>query len=486
MPPHSPLRLGLVLGLMLAAGWPGAAHANPNAPDTGLRIETGLDVLSDPQTQIRGLHRLFVGVPLGRGLHLGQSIYSAAMGDAGGAFFWGFELTKTLPLGPRLSAEAGAFLGGGGGAAQVVGNGLVKRAHLGLSYALSNRMGLGIGASYITIDGADINGPAFGATLTYALGAQGGGAVGAGGGANLRSAALGASAMVLSGTNRSGTDQSNVGLIGAEAAFHMGAPGREALLSADGGATGAEGYMQILGGLRQRVSFGKLSAFAEARAGLGGGGNVDTGSGLLLGLGGGLAWQIAPWADVELGLDGVVAPFGEMQGAQASLRLVRVFNRTAGTQANANPQAWAFSLGMSAQMPNAGFHKPNTPGHGAAIMQESSIDLMLGRHLYLTGNAQTTMGGHVAGYALGLVGLGWTQPLAPRWDIAFEGQIGAAGGGGVNTSGGLVAGLRAEVDYALSDRLHLSLGLGQMRTLQGGGMAPVVAQLGLKIPFTTP
>lgn len=470
----------IALGLSFGSGTRLSAETQDGPGRDGRLFETGIEMISAPKTLIKGLHRLFIGRSVGRGFYLGQAVYSSAVGDAGGAFFWGFELVKAIPLQDRLSLTASAFVGGGGGAAQVVGDGLFKRVGVGLSYKLTDRLGLGVGASYIDISGARIKGPAFGLNLSYRFG---GTEVADGEGLDLRSVALGGSAMVLSGRRRSGGDQPDVGLVGAEAAFHLGR-NRELVVFADGGAKGAEGYMQIMGGLRKRVSFGRLSGFGQLNAGFGGGGDVDTGGGLLVGLGGGLAFQIAEGADLELGVTGVMAPDGDMAGVSASLRLVRVFGRAAGSRP-ARPQDWAFTTGLSAQVPNAGFHKPGTTGKGTVIMQETSLDMMLGKHVYLTGNAQTTMDGGVAGYAIGLVGLGWTGKIAPRWDISFEGHVGAAGGGGVNTAGGLIAGLRAEVDYALSDKVKLSLGIGQLRSLKGGGMAPAVVQLGLKLPFTT-
>lgn len=470
----------VVVGLSFGSGTNVSADTVDRAGQEGRLYETGIEMISAPKTLIRGLHRMFVGRSVGRGLYFGQSVYSSTIGDAGGAFFWGFELVKLISLHGRLTLAASASVGGGGGAAQVVGDGLFKRVGVSLGYQLTDRLGFGVGASYIDVSGARINGPAFGVNLSYRLG----GAEGAeGGGLKLRSVALGGSAMFLSGRTRSGGDQPNVGLLGAEAIFHLGR-NRELLITADGGAKGAEGYMEIMGGLRKRVSLGHLSGFGHVNVGFGGGGDVDTGGGLLVGFGGGLAWQITEDADLEFGLTGLIAPDGDMSGASAALRLVRVFGRKAG-DLEAWPQNWVISLGLSAQMPSAGFYKPGMLGNGTVIMQESSLDMMLGKHFYLTGNAQTSMDGGVAGYAIGLVGLGWTHQIAPRWDISFEGHVGAAGGGGVNTEGGLIAGPRAEFDFALNDSVKLSLGIGQLRTLKGGGMAPVVVQLGLKLPFST-
>lgn len=54
-----------------------------------LEIESDLEYLAAPKTTIKALHRLFVGVPVDENVSFGQSIYSGAHGDGGGAFFWG-------------------------------------------------------------------------------------------------------------------------------------------------------------------------------------------------------------------------------------------------------------------------------------------------------------------------------------------------------------------------------------------------------------
>ena len=79
---------------------------------TALEIESDFDYLRSPKTTITGLHRLFVGIPVGENLSFGQSLYSGAAGDGGGAFFWGFEGVKRLPITPRWNLVFSSFLGG--------------------------------------------------------------------------------------------------------------------------------------------------------------------------------------------------------------------------------------------------------------------------------------------------------------------------------------------------------------------------------------
>lgn len=136
------------------------------------------------------------------------------------------------------------------------------------------------------------------------------------------------------------------------------------------------------------------------------------------------------------------------------------------------------SVGLSQQRGSSGYMKSGEAR--APAMQETSVDLFLAPRSYVTVNAQTTVGGGVAGYAVGLIGLGHELPLGEGWTAALEAHLGAAGGGGVDTSGGLIGGLRADIDARLSPGARLSLGLGRLKTLDGRGMAPDVAQIGLK------
>lgn len=458
----------------------GAALA---APAGAFEIRTGFDVINDPQTEIEGFHRLFIGREIAPGLSFGQSIYSAAMGDAGGAFLWGFEMEKAVPLGRGFGLAFSGFVGGGGGAAQIVGDGLMLRAGVDLSYDLSERVALSLGGSWIKIEGAEIDDPA----LSLGLRFHAGRAAGASGGLALplRAVAIRATQVAVSDhANRAGAAQADLSMAGAEARFAL-APMTDLFIGADGAAKGGEGYMQVIGGLRQRWALGPMELFAEGSAGFGGGGEVDTGAGALIGAGAGIALPVAPWADLEFALGATAAPDSSYRGAVGSLRLVRVFERGA-APVDTTPQRWQFSMGLAMQDPNATFRTPGNPATARPVMQESSVDLFLSDALYVTGNAQTAMGGDAAGYAIGMLGLGYRIPLGSRWAVSLEGHLGAAGGGGIDTNGGLIGSLRTEVDYALNDRLSLSVGIGKLGALKGDAMAPTFVQAGIKIPFTAP
>ncbi len=446
----------------------------------GFDIETGIEAISDPATLIEGLHRLYLGRRITPRFSVGGSVYSSALGDAGGAFFWGFEGVARVPLSERFGLSFAGFVGGGGGAAQVVGDGLMLRASAALDYRLSAAWDLQASASWLRIDGAPINGPAYGLGLRYRVG--GGDSSGAG---VPEFDAIGAVVTQMAspgGTlNRTGGAQADVSIAGARVFFDLG-PDTQLTFGSAGAARGAQGYMEITGGLRQRVAVGRLSFFAEASAGFAGGGLVDTGAGLILRGALGVAMPVTRTLDVELAAVATGAVDGAYRSAGLSMGLTHHLNRQGPGGAG---QRWAYTGGIEIQRTGAGYFI--APGNTTAYtaMQYSSFDYFVGQRLYVSGTAATAMGGGVAGFAVGMFGLGYEIPIGDRWHVSIEGQLGAAGGGGVNTAGGLVAGLRAEVDYRVGQSWRVSAGLGQLRAIDAGGFSPLTLTLGVKLPFVT-
>lgn len=468
----------LVTTLQVAAGGTAADAQN-------LTFETGLERLSSPNTLIEGLNRIYVGYQFTPNLSLGQSFYSAALGDAGGAFFWGFEGVARLPLSNGFSVSASGFLGGGGGAAQVIGDGTMWRAGVALDYQMTEAWAAQLTGAWVSIEGAPIDGPAFGIGLRRQIGTAQPGAW---------TPRLDAAGFVASGytspsgtLNRPGGQQDNIALVGARALFGLGA-NTQLSLGASGAGIGAEGYMQVMTGLRRNFEFGRATLFVEGGVGFGGGGNVDTGAGPLLEAAAGLTLPITAQLDAQLSFGGITAPTGDFRAAGVSLGILRNFGRSrtaAGLDPQAGVQRWAYSGGISVQQTGPGYFSNAANTADYVVMQESSFDYFLGDALYVSGNGQTTLHGGTAGYAIGMLGLGYQFDLAPRLALSLEGHVGAAGGGGVNTAGGVVGSLRAELDYYVTDRWAVSVGLGHLAALRGKGLSSNVATLGIKIPFTT-
>ncbi len=125
-----------------------------------IEFRYGLDVFTESQGTLDALQSISVMREIRPGLHFGQTLYSAAAGDAGGLFIGGFELLKRLPIGRGLELEFGGFIGGGGGAALVAGDGLMTRGHVTLRKHLFGNIAGTLGFSYIDISGSPVSTPA--------------------------------------------------------------------------------------------------------------------------------------------------------------------------------------------------------------------------------------------------------------------------------------------------------------------------------------
>ena len=169
-------------------------------------------------------------------------------------------------------------------------------------------------------------------------------------------------------------------------------------------------------------------------AGMGGGGEVPVGGGLLLK---GSAYGIVRLSDVlGLTLEGGVmkAPQGELTAPFASASLLWVLEDRfdAGQSALATRTEWILGLERYEAARRDGSERTLD----AVVLK---INRFLSPHFYLTGQAHSALSGGAGGYSVGLFGLGVQTPLGARFHAGAELLAGAAGGGGVDTTGRLLA-----------------------------------------------
>ncbi len=454
-----------------------SAPAYAERPNLVFRL--GLDSLSYSQSAIEGIAGMSLFVTNERGYYIGESIYSAALGQGGGFFVGGVELGKTTLIGERFFVDASLFVGGGGGASQVPGDGLMLRPQLHFGVNLG-RARLGAGVAWTRVSGSDISSPSFGVTLSRSLDlalVSGGGTGGATEFSQMRVRYR--PYIPLGSYKRNGQPLQPMHMIGAEMVFAQ-TPVRETFIAANGAVAGdAEGYADWQLGQRYLLGQGAFRPYGEATIGIGGGGAVESGGGLIASLGAGLRWQPGRLG-IDLGVSAITSLTGDFLVLSPALTIGLAFG--GGQQQSTD---WQISTGLTRQFPNTAFRKAGVANTGAPLMIDTKIDLFLGENLYLSGQAYTALAGGAGGYQIGLVGLGYRQKLAPRWALSGEAFVGAGGGAGVDTKGGLLLAYGVDLDYALTERLFITLGAGQVMALQGGGMAPLTANIGFKVPFTT-
>jgi len=110
--------------------------------------------------------------------------------------------------------------------------------------------------------------------------------------------------------------------------------------------------------------------------------------------------------------------------------------------------------------------------------------LLLSLFLFLPGEAAAAYESDAGGYATGLLGAGYRQMLSDRLSIRAELLAGPAGGGGLNTSGGVILQTMAGLSWRLSKNLDFALMAGKLRSLRGD-LDTEILDLGLVDRFNT-
>lgn len=465
--------------------------ALPAAADP-IEFRYGFDVYDDRSTTLDGMNSVAALVEVAPDLSFGPALYSAFLGDAGGLFIGGFELLKRVSLNQNTQLEFGAFIGGGGGAGLIPGDGLMTRGYVGLQRQFAQGFAANLGVSYTRISGSPVESAAlsFGITrqvdFAYSLGpnpsTQRSGRI-------LRAFKPYVKQFRPQGSlQRSGTPLQTMTLLGGEASFVASEDARtETFIQMSGAVAGdGEGYADFQLGYRWLTRPDGFRAFAEVAGGFGGGGDVDTGGGLIASIGAGIAVPITKRFELEAGAQATHALNGDFTAVSPYLRFALRFGEKGPDEPYGDVRRWQQTVSLSYQEPNAGFRKPGDTRTAAPVLIETALDLFITDRTYGIFSAQTVASGDAGGYAVGLLGIGHAIQLGQsRWTVSGELHLGAAGGGGVDTGGGLVGGGRVELDYRVTDTVSLSAGIGTQRSLRGGGAKPTTFHLGFKAKFNT-
>ena len=488
------LALLLYLLAYLIAAAPAAAEPPPSDP--GITLRLGLDSLQPHPSKLRGGLTLGLLMPMDDGYYLGATIYSAALGEAGGLYLGGVEWGRAMPLGGPYFLDASIYLGGGGGAGQVPGDGLSTRARLGLGRSLGDwgarAWDLMLGVARLNVRGSAIHANSLELVLQrrFDLGIlsankQGSPGTPASIGSLVESpAALRLQALRPRMARYHLAASAAFDALGVEAEFGLAGSDWLPVLKTMGAARGnAQGYADWTLGARRYVPLGSsgLSAYLDLGLGTGGGGAIASGSGLLAQAAGGLQWAWSkPWA--------VQLEAGHMysEGSFRSNYLAALLNwqdtgwgPAPGRAApDLTPQTWALRAGLSQIKSNARLRQGASVGRPNIETLDLQIERDIGSRFYVSGQTSFAMLGQAGGYQAGFLGAGWRQPLA-GWVLNPELALGVAGGGGVATRGGGVARWQLNLAHPLGRTSEWTMGLGQMRALKPGGMNSPTLTLGL-------
>ncbi len=411
------------------------------------------------------------------GAYLGVGGWGSLRGDFGGFITLGISGGYRWALTERLALEAWCFLGGGGVGRAQVGGGLMVRGEAGLRWDLGPTA-LGLAWSRVRFPNGRLASSQLALTATVPF----------------RvlldpppssTSSLGWRGVTLAATGQQYTpghgvrltsgvlNREAVGLQGVEARMEVKGPLFWVLDLGAANRGQADGYMEALVGLGWNLPLdgaGRWHGLAKVEAGAAGGGKLDVGGGLALKGLVGLEFRSPGGTFAGLNLGAVTTPGGSFKARVLQLGLGRRFDvlstegrpRTA-TEGLASSQ---WSLWMGGQR----LATPQRKG-GAAPLPIELVSLRLAHDLspnfYLAGQANFATTGRAGGYATGLLGLGFRTPRLVDGGPALVLEIlgGAAGGGGVDTPGGLLFQPVVGLEQALG-------GAWSLRLLGGRSLAP--------------
>jgi len=504
--PSSALRRCAACTALLASALAHADASAQQAPSPSLQVapaqvKLGLERVTLPGDETMGLVGTTYLVGLGHGFSFGPAAYGAISGRRGGFFTVGAELSWQYALVGPLRFDTGMYLGGGGGGAAPVGGGLMLRPHADLLWDFGPVMA-GISASQVRFPNGSINSHQVGLVLTantdfaYVPGDRIGEPAEsrdrAGMGFERLQAVFGAYRPSHGSRRVSGPElTSTIGWVGmrAEHTFEPTSTrvhyfwGVEAAGAASGGVAGYAEYLATLG-VETAVWGDALVLGARTALGMGGGGDIDTGGGLLVKAGAYGALRIT--RDFGFVLEGgaVSAPRGSLRAPYASASFIWMLEDIANPpspRANARTE-WIGGAEHYVARRTDGSQR----GLQAVTLKGNRF---ITEYLYVSGQAHSAYAGGAGGYTSGLVGFGLQSSLWGPLRGGVEMLVGAAGGGGVSTQGGAIAQPSAYLGVDITPSWSLRVGAGRVKSLRGdpaAGLDATVVDAALAFVFGVP
>ena len=505
----------LVYASLCAAGLCTTLHAQAqeaaNTPATLTPTTVSWRLTSEtlrlPGSESMGLVGGDVLVDVNDHLRLGVGSYGAVRGQRGGFITLGLASEVRQRLAPSWFAHAGLFVGAGGGRSSntLAGGGLMLRSDLGLSYETAGYGNFGLGISHVSFPNGVISSTQ--PYLQYEFPFY-----------SLVNSGWSSTPMVDGPLTRSLQAHSQeFSLVARDYAIastvlgtngqpqharmqRMGVQWSSAIddhwftqLEAEGAMGGqSNGYMQILAGGGYRLALSSNTTLkVHAAAGPAGGGGVDDGGGLLLDAGLAVQQKISAHNAVEFSIGGVRAPSGSFKARSLALLLTHQF----GTPDVSLPGAvsWRALDGFDAEQlrvrtVSQTYFKASPQWRSSDPQLSISnlgvqLDYFVSPHWYLTGQTLAAYAGKAGAYMTGLVGAGTQWPVTQNCFVEGEILVGAAGGGGVAVSGGLVGQANLGIGYQLSKPLAILATVGSIDAARGPFKARV-AGLALTYQFT--
>ncbi len=441
--------------------------------------------------------------------YAGLGVYSAVNGQRGGFFTGGVELGHQLELSNGFAIDGGLFVGGGGGGSAPQGGGLMLRPHVSLTKTVSD-INLGLGVSKVKFPNGAIDSNQLSLHMDIPFGfvykssdsdtSNNNDVLTLDAKSDLR---IGWKYHYMSPTYQrymldDGVKDTNgvlmandIDLLGFEYGTKLSKNYYGYLETAGAGSTGTDGFAEVLGGLGYSKALSRNFGFnIKGALGAAGGGGVDTGGGLIHKQSIGL--YARPFNKMSFAADvGRVGAFdGSFEATTVKLSLQYPFKllsssgyvRKASNYGYTTDGLWGVRAVNQTYLGSDTLRKNNS--NDLVQLLGIKLDRYLNDDTYLTGQALAAYQGEAGGYAVGLVGVGKEINLTNKLGLFTEVNIGVAGGGGINTGGGVIVQPMLGLNYKFDSSVNLQASIGKMKAVKNGGHTNVV-ELGLQYRFKT-
>lgn len=438
----------------------------------------------------------------------GLSGYGSVTGSQGGLFVLGFAGGLHYSFYRNWFADAGLFVGGGGGRSSLVGGGLMVRPHVGLEYNFGIAR-LGVHYSYVNFPSGLIHSQQIGLDVDipcdfYYLSTsdQTNSVI------NITQISLFKDEYLKPNRNdfalllqayrqKPGTQNVNgeiqdgtISLIGAELDHYL-TDHLFGYLKAAGAYHGIpNGYMDILGGLgiHWEPSAYHFAIVPQLGVGAGGGGNVQTGGGVIIQPQLGLEIPLSSQFAARVSGGYLWAPKGNLKAATATAELIYHLNfMTLGSEpvislpALLEVQNWRLELFNQTYIHPQRENSNITSNINLIAFQ---IDQFFTKHIFFSYQAASAYSGdHAGGYATGMIGPGVeTNNFFNHLNLFGEVLVGAGGGGNLSVGGGAIVEPVIGAHVPLTKAIGLIASLSDIHSVQHKLNTPVVS-LGLTVQF---
>lgn len=442
-------------------------------------------------------------------IYAGVGGYGSVTGTQGGLFVLGIGGGIHYHITTHLLADAGLFVGGGGGRSSLVGGGLMVRPQVGMMYEWSCAR-LGLHYSYVTFPSGEVRSSQIGLDLdipydfyytapNYDLDSlihchtihlevdpflhfQ------------RNDIALLAQAyrqkpgtLNVLGARQDGT----IGLVGAEL-NHYFTTHSFWWVKTSGAFRGIpNGYMDILGGLGYHFSLipGGIALVPQLGIGAGGGGNVQTGGGILIQPQIGIELPLTPKFSLRASGGYLWSPKGNMQAYTLTTEILYHLDLATGSNKPAIESPDAFLQNWRIQIFNQTYLRParnyKVKGSLADYLIALQFDQFFSPYFFMSYQAAFAYAGtYAGGLATGMIGPGLQTNECYRVKLFGELLVGAGGGGSLALGGGSLIEPVLGLHISLTDYIGLQTSISQVKALKSKLNTPVI-NLGLTINFAT-